>query len=139
MHQQSTLLSQALAEQDARHAAAIAAINARTGDLLEAQKLVEALSARGAKIRALVDFQPVGVHALCRITLWLTATSAEFAEITHWVLGADIVMDRLPLLDIGDIHMYELTLRHQKLRFNVALNDPKPASRFARLPTPAVA
>ena len=134
------LLEVALAEQEARNSAAIAAIKSRAADLAEAQKLVEALGARGAKIRAIVDTQPIGAQAVCRITLWLTSTRAEFNELKSWLLGADITLTRLPPLDIGDISMYELTLRSQTLRLHAALHDPKPARfRFNPSTTPEAA
>lgn len=133
------LVEVALAEEEARHSAAIAAIRSRATDIGEAQRLVEAMSARGLKVRAVVDTQPIGAQATCRITLWLSATKAEFSELKMWLLGADIALTRLPPLDIGDMRMHELTLRAQTLRLNVALHDARPVFRFRPSTTPEAA
>lgn len=137
MNQQAaSLFETALAEQEARNATALAAIRSRASDIAEAQRLVEALSARGGKVRAIVDTLPNGAQSTCRIGLWLTTTRAQFSEIKTWLLGADITLTRLPPLDIGDITMYELTLRAQTLQLRVALQDAAPA-RFRFSPSTA--
>lgn len=118
-----TLLELALAEEEARHCGALAAIRARAGDITEAQKLSEAIAARGLKCRPTVDTVPVGAQAECRISLWMTATPAELRALTEYLSGADIALVRTPEVDIGDIVAYELSLRGQTLRLKVALHD----------------
>jgi hypothetical protein len=134
------LVELALAEQEARNGAAIAAIRSSAADIAEAQKLVEALSARGARVRPIIDTQAIGAQAMCRITLWLSTTKAEFSEVKRWLLDADIALTRLPTFDIGDMLMYELTLRTQTLRLNVAIHNPRPEPfRFSPTRTPEAA
>lgn len=139
-HHPLSLLELALAEQEARNCAALVAIKARATDLLETQHLVAALGAHGAKIRAVVDTQPVGAQALCRIVLWLSATRPEFEQARQWLLANDIALTRLHPADVGEVLAYELTLRTQKLRLNVALHDPIPRPfRFVRANVPEAA
>jgi hypothetical protein len=134
------LVELALAEQEARNGAAIAAIKSCAADIAEAQKLTEALSARGAKVRPVVDTQAIGAQAMCRITLWLSTTRQEFSEVKRWLLDADIALTRLPTLDIGDMLIYELSLRTQTIRLNVAVHNPRPAPfRFTPSTTPEAA
>lgn len=129
----ATLLELALAEQEARNCAALVAIRARGDDIGETQRLVEALGARGVKVRAVIDTVPIGASAQCRIQLWLSSTRAEFQEVRDWLTASDIPVTRLAYTDIGDVCGYEITLRGQKLRLNVATHDPAPARfRYVR-------
>lgn len=144
------LLELALSEQESRNSAAIAAIRARGGDITEAQRLVEALGARGFKVRAIVDTQPIGALAVCDIALWMSATGSQLAEALTWLATADIAVARDILSDRGDLLVYRLVLRGQKLRLNVAVHSPlrtafqrlkgsEPASRSMGPHTPEAA
>jgi hypothetical protein len=120
------LLEAALSEQVVRNAAALAAIHACADDIGEAQRLVEALAARGLKVQAAVTTQPVGALAICDIALWLSATRQQLTEALAWLAEADIAVARDALGDRGDMRVYVLTLRGQKLKVNVAVHGPEP-------------
>lgn len=130
----SALLELALAKQEARNAAALAAIRARASDINEAQRLVEALAARGCKIRGIVDTTPIGALAICNIALWISTTRPQLAEAMQWFAGADIAIARDALFDRGDLQVYQVTLRGQKLRLNVAIH-PTEKRRFSFIPS----
>jgi hypothetical protein len=133
----ATLLELTLAEQEARNAAAIAAIRARSTDIIELQRLVESLAARDLHVRAAVSTQPIGAQAVCRLEVWLSCTLQELTRALEWLVGADINVARVEERDHRTMRTYQLTLRGQTIQLNVTLHEQDPIQPYRFQPAAA--
>lgn len=132
----ATLLEISLAQQEARHAAALAAMRSRSADIAELDRLAAALTARGFAVRPQVDVQPVGALAVCHLVLCASCSLAQFGELQDWLAVVDITLTREPGLDIDVIRAYQLGLRGQQVRLNLTITD-RTMRRFAPSPPAA--
>jgi hypothetical protein len=116
----------ALAEEEARHAAAQAAIRARSADILQLQKLVTQLQARGFHAAAIVSTSMIAANCACNLTLMLSATRDELRDVFEWFSADGIDCSRLFELDVGNSVSYSLKLSRQNLRLQVFLHSATP-------------
>lgn len=118
----ASLFEVALAEQEARNCAAIAAIRARQSDINELQRLNDALGSRGLKVRGDVWTTPNGTNADCLLQLFVECTRTQLTSALEWLAAADITSARLGRTDDGTI-VYSLGLRGQEVRLNVSVAE----------------
>ena len=133
----ATLLELVFAEQEARNAAAIAAIGARRVDIGELQRLVESLAARGLHVRPSVSTQPIGAQAVCRLEVWLSCTLRELTLALEWLVGADINVTRVEERDHRTLRTYQLTLRGQTIQLLATVHEPSPIRPYRFQPAAA--
>jgi hypothetical protein len=120
----NTLLAQALTQQQQRNAAALSAIESRAHDIATLDRLVRNLRARGWKAEAMVETEPAGGHAVCRLTLLLSCSENELADVLE-LLGADGVgIDRRVVQDLGCSRHYTLRLATCSLRLVAYVHTP---------------
>lgn len=109
------LLDRAVALQRLRNDAALAAIEARAADIAEAEKFERWLCARGHHARVAVDTAAVGQSCFCNITLWLSSSPHEFAELQLALQQQGIATERTLLADRGQMRSYVMRLGRQEL------------------------
>jgi hypothetical protein len=119
-----TLLLQAITQQQQRNAAALNAIESRAHDIATLDRLVRNLRARGWKVEPLVETEPAGGHAVCRLTLLLSCSESELADVLEH-LGTDGVgIDRRVVQDLGCSRHYTLRLATYSLRLVAYVHTP---------------
>jgi hypothetical protein len=124
----NTLLAQALTQQQQRNAAALSAIESRAHDIATLDRLVRNLRARGWKAEAMVETEPAGGHAVCRLTLLLSCSENELADVLEH-LGTDGVgIDRRVVQDLGCSRHYTLRLANCSLRLVAYVHTPARAA-----------
>jgi hypothetical protein len=120
----NALLAQAITQQQQRNAAALAAIESRAPDIAILDRLVRNLRARDWKAEALVETEPVGSHAVCRLLLLLSCSENELGNVLEH-LGADgIGVDRWVTGDIGCSRQYQLRLDRCTVRLHAYVHTP---------------
>ena len=104
-----TLLELTLQQQQAQHDAAVAALNVRSADIANLERLGTALRARGWNAQPHVTVGPIAGAARCELWLHLSAIQVELADVIEY-LGTDGVT-------ATRVHHHEhRTLRHYSLR-----------------------
>lgn len=127
-----SLLELALTQQRAHNEAALEAIRGRAVDLEVVQTLVQQLAERGATVRPVISTYAIGQKMQCNVALWLTTTQAAFDELTQWMKHvADIIVQRAPMRDMGEVEVYDLTLGQGfRVWLNVAVHRPVVPPRY---------
>jgi hypothetical protein len=119
---EGNLVDRFLAEENARHIAAIAAIDARKADIAELARLSTLLKARGFRAAEYAATTLVGADCACTLRLWLTATRAELNEVLEQLAADGVEFGRQCETDVGDSISYSLKLARQTLRLQVFIH-----------------
>lgn len=123
-HPVSTLLARSLAQQLQRNAAAVAAIESRSGDLVQLERLVAALRARGWKAEPYVNTTPSGELAVCELALLLSCSEPELCDVLEYLTADGVGVARDLRGDIGCSRRYKLRLNTFALYLNAYVHTP---------------
>lgn len=120
----STLLAQAINQQQKLNAAALAAIESRTADIAQLDRLTKVLRARGWKAEALVETRPYGSAAACDLLLLLSCSEPELCDVIEFLTADGIGVARRVTGDIGCSRQYQLRLDCCTVRLNAYVHTP---------------
>lgn len=120
----STLLEQAINQEQQRHAKALAAIESRAPDVNTLERLVRALQARGWKAEALVEPRSYGNNAAVELVLMLSCSEGELFEALEYLGGDGVGIARKVTGDIGCSREYALKLSTFGVRLNAYVHSP---------------
>ena len=119
-----TLLSRSIEQQLQRNAAALAAIESRSHDIAQLDRLVAALRARGWRAEAYVDTTPSGNAAICNLALLLSCSEGELADALEYLVCDGVGVSRDVRGDMGCSRRYRLRLATFILYLNAYVHAP---------------
>jgi hypothetical protein len=120
----TTLLAQALHQEQQRHQAALAAIESRKQDIASLDRLVLALRARGWKVEALVEPRAYGSHVALELVALVSCSEPELCDILEFLERDGVHATRRVTGDIGCSREYLLKLDRFAVRMNAYVHTP---------------